>query len=240
MFGITCVIPTSPIPSHPSTAILDETISSIRFHMPEARIIVMADGLRDEQDDLLENYDLYLRRILHRGNERRLGAIRVFNGFQHQVGMMRMILPQIQTELLLWCEHDTPLVTDEPIDWYGCCAAIESGDVNLIRFLHEAHILSEHEHLMLEQIESHGVPLRKTIQFSARPHLASVAFYRKLLERFSPNAKCFLEDAAHSFCQSEPWADWRLSIYNPAGNAKRSLHSDGRAGGPKFDDAQVF
>jgi len=95
--------------------------------------------------------------------------------------------------------------------------------------------------LMHGEIECRGVALTKTTQFSARPHVASVEFYEKLLARFSSNAKCFVEDYAHSVCQTDPWEEWRLSIYTPRGaNMKRSYHTDGRAGSAKFDETQVF
>lgn len=238
MFGITPIVVTSYIPSHPSTAIIEKTLKSLRFHMPTSPIFVMADGIRPEQSATNGAYIAYVNALAQSLD----GLLQIhYDGkFRHQIGMMRKILPLIKTELLLFVEHDCPIVTDEPIDWYGCCAAIESGDVNLIRFLHEAHIIGEHEYLMREQIESHGVPLRKTIQFSARPHLATVEFYHRLLERFSPDAKCFVEDFAYSVCQTDPWENWKLSIYNPENNAKRSLHLDGRAGGEKFDASQKF
>ena len=36
------------------------------------------------------------------------------------------------------------------------------------------------------------------------------------------------------------WEQWRLHIYAPEGNMKRSYHLDGRAGEPKYDTEQVF
>ena len=60
MREITVVIPTSPIPSHPSTAIIDETIASVRKQLPDSRIIVTADGVRAEQVGMANNYFEYL------------------------------------------------------------------------------------------------------------------------------------------------------------------------------------
>jgi hypothetical protein len=201
----------------------------------------MIDGVRPEQRDFADRYYRYMRNLVMEPVFYHRNVLFVpFAEFTHQVGMLRKVLETIKTPLILFCEQDTPLVTDYVLPMKEISEAILSGDVNSIRFLHEAHILEEHEYLMGEKIKSHGVPLTKTIQFSARPHVASVEFYKKLLERFSPDARCFVEDKAHSICQTDPWDEWRLSIFTPNGNMKRSYHTDGRAGAAKFDDKQVF
>jgi hypothetical protein len=65
---------------------------------------------------------------------------------------------------------------------------------------------------------------------------------------FSPKAKCFIEDKMHSVVQSAyindgflGWSQHRLHIYHPKGNnIKRSYNLDGRAGGPKYDETQIW
>lgn len=239
---ITAIVLTSPIPSHPSIAILVETVNSIRHHLPEAPIIVAFDGVRDEQKGMRQNYLGYIRNVADDPNLFKANTKMIpFMDHKHQVGMMRNILPHIETPLILFCEHDTPLVTDYPIQMENIAGAVNSKEVNSVRFLHEAHILPEHAYLMHGQMECRGVTLTKTTQFSARPHVASVEFYKKLLGRFSVDAKCFVEDYAHSVCQTDPWDEWKLSIYTPSeNNIKRSYHTDGRNGGAKYDDKQIF
>lgn len=238
---ITCVVFTSPIPSHPSTAILVETVSSIRFHLPDAQIIIAFDGVRQEQRRMQDKYLHYMRNVaddplFFQPNMKMI----TFADHLHQVGVLRRVLPLVSTPLIMPIEHDTPLVVDYVLPIKGICQAIQSEDVNSVRFLHEAAILPEHEYLTEGKMESHGVPLTRTKQFSARPHIASVEFYQKLLDKFSPHAKCFVEDYAHSVCQTAPWDEWKLSIYTPEGNQKRSYHTDGRSGGEKYDATQVF
>jgi hypothetical protein len=41
------------------------------------------------------------------------------------------------------------------------------------------------------------------------------------------------EDAAQRGFE-EGWRDWRMAIYHPEGDIKRSLHLDGRSGEPKY------
>lgn len=239
---ITVLIPSSPVASHPSTALITETLVSVRYHLSDAQIIVMLDGVRQEQKHMYGKYLQYMRNladnpIFFRPNV----SLIPFTDHEHQVGLLRKTLPRVETPLILFLEHDVPLVTDYVLPMKEITEAILSGDVNSIRFLHESHILDEHRYLMCGEMESHGVPLTKTIQFSARPHVASVEFYKKVLAQFSPEAKSFTEDKMHSVCQCAPWEDWKLALYTPHdSNQKRSYHTDGRAGAKKFDETQVF
>ena len=59
---LTVLIPTSPIPSHPDTAILDETIANIRKYT-DAVIIIMADGVHESLAHRTKDYEAYLTRL---------------------------------------------------------------------------------------------------------------------------------------------------------------------------------
>jgi len=160
----------------------------------------------------------------------------VYLEFLHQAMMMKRTLcrVRVKTPLILYVEHDTPLVTDEPIEWQHCMQAIYGEEYNSVRFMHESHILPEHEYLMCGRAE--GWPLIKTIQYSARPHLASTDWYRRLIAgNFTEDSRTFLEDKLHSVVQCAPWERYRLAIYAPPGNMKRSLHLDGRSVDPKYE-----
>lgn len=238
---VTAVVLTSPVRSNPSTDVITATLDSIRHWFPEAKICLMCDGVREEQKDMRDAYrEFYYQLILknvHRG-------VHFYPYFEHkhQIGLMREFMKVCETPLIFFSEHDTPLVRDEPIPMTGLGRALMNGHFDFVRFLPEAHIHPEHEHLMCGQmfIEDTIIRLRKTIQFSARPHLATKVFYAKALSMFTPCARCFIEDKMHSICQSDPWEEWRMTIYEPEGNAKRSFHLDGRAGASKFDESQVF
>lgn len=226
---ITVVIPVSPIPSHPDTRILDETIASVRHHLPDAPIWLMFDGVRPEQEHLRKAYEEHIHHV-HGDVEYR------FPQHLHQVGMLRQVIDNIDTPLMLFVEQDTPLYTTETIDWQACAALILTGQADVVRFYHESTPPKEHSHLMRERRGS----FQRTTQFSARPHLASTAYYRRILtDHFTPQARTFTEDVMHGVCQSWP-DDHKLWIYAPEGTWLRSYHLDGRAGGPKFDDRLVF
>ena len=77
----------------------------------------------------------------------------VWNGgpHYHQAHMARVALNgYVDTPNILFLEHDTPLVTDEPVDFTACEALIEQRAVDVLRFHHEAGIIPEHEHLMID------------------------------------------------------------------------------------------
>ena len=245
---ITVVIPVSPIPSHPETHILEETLDSIRHHLPQAEIIITFDGVRKEQENRRADYEEHIRRILWK--VRKWGNITpyIFDNHMHQSGMARYLLENdlIDTPLLLYVEQDTPLVTDEPIEWDHLVNKLIVGDSNLIRFHFEGVIPKEHFHLIIGEPED---KLLATAQWSQRPHLASVPFYRRILaDYFSANTNCFIEDLVHGRLYEDfvkhgalGWLQWKVHIYYPnSKNIKRSYTTDGRAGSEKYDDTQIW
>lgn len=245
-YAITVVIPVSPIKSHPSTQVLDETVKSIRHHLKEAEIIITFDGVRPEQESKRGEYETFIQSALFRCNTDWNATPIIFDEHTHQVGMMNAALDIIKTPTVLYVEQDTPLVTDYDIPFAGLFQEIFERKANVIRFHFEAKIPEPHKHLMLGAPENE---LLKTIQWSQRPHLASTEFYRYILKRnFSPDAKCFIEDKIHGVVQDDwqtmglrGWEMWKLWIYHPqGGNIKRSLHLDGREGEPKYDGNQKY
>lgn len=245
---VTAIVPCSPIKSHPDTSIIDETIQSINKNLPGIEIIVTFDGVREEQKDRAKAYEEFKRRFLWKCfNDPTYKNVLplVFNEHSHQVKMAREALRWVRSDVVLYVEQDTPLVTDEKIEWQKCLDFIKDGEANLIRFHFEAHVPEEHRHLMLGQPENGFL---KTYQWSQRPHLISVPYFENILEQnFSEDAICFIEDKMHGVVQNDvlthgmsAWYQHRIWIYHPDGNIKRSYHTDGRAGGEKWDDTQTW
>lgn len=243
---VTVLVPTSPIESHPDTTITAETIATIRHHFPEAEIILMADGVRSEQVDLADRYAEYLRRLLWLCNhEWRNVTPMVFDEHRHQASMARAAIDAVRTPVVCYVEHDAPIVTDEPIEWDELIEAVTSGVADVVRLHHEASVLPDHVHLMLDEEPRFptGAPMLRTIQWSQRPHLASTAYYRHILDaHFSKDARTMIEDVMHSVVQTAHnvdgetgWHRHRLWMYAPPGNMKRSYHLDGRGSASKFD-----
>lgn len=237
---VTVLMPTSAIPSHPSLDVISETVSSIRDRLPGAEILIMADGLPEYLRHRVKDYGEYLRRLMWATNLEWSNVVPfLFERHTHQVGMTRAVLGEVRTPLVLFVEHDTPLVGD--VDWAGCARAVLSGDTNLIRFHHEASVLEPHKHLMVDDVPRmvEGVPLLRTVQWSQRPHLAATGAYRNWLDAgWWSESDGMIEDRMHGVVEND-WLQhrdprrFRLSMYAPSGDMKRSTHLDGRGTDPK-------
>jgi len=237
---ITIILATSILPSHPNTDIIDETIRCIRVHFPTNEIIMQIDGLRKEQFDRRDKYNEYKNRILWKCLHEYKNVLPIiFDKHSHQTTMMRKTIDEIQTSLLLYVEGDAPLTPDQPIDWQKCLDMIEYEKANTIRFHFEAEIPEPHKHLMFGLENG----FMKTAQWSQRPHLSTVKYYRDIILPFS-NEKTFIEDRFHGKVQDDclpydtfsqdGWDTHKLWIYHPEGHIKRSYHLDGREGTRKF------
>ncbi|PIW95029.1 MAG: hypothetical protein COZ85_02145 [Candidatus Moranbacteria bacterium CG_4_8_14_3_um_filter_34_16] len=135
------------------------------------------------------------------------------------------------------------MVSDCDIEWEKLEEVILKGEANVIRFHHEAMILPDHEYLMFDHENKivEGVSMRRTMQWSQRPHLASKVFYQNMLDRYFTGDKTMIEDVVYGrlieACKDGilGWYDWRVWIYTPEGdNIKRSYHIDGRKKDPKY------
>jgi hypothetical protein len=243
---VTIVVATSIIPSHPNTDIIDETIKSIRHHFPSNEIILQIDGLRQERINRKLDYDEYKNRVLWKSMHEWKNVLPIiFKEHSHQTTMMKKTIKLIDTAAMLYVEGDAPLVTDYEIDWQKCLDMLEYKKANTIRFHFEAQIPEPHKHLMFGIEDG----FMKTAQWSQRPHLSTVRYYKDVVLPFS-NEQTFIEDRFHGKIQDDVlpydtfsqdgWDEHKLWIYHPEGNIKRSYHLDGREGTQKFtkdDDA---
>jgi hypothetical protein len=247
--SIAVLIPTSPMPSHPDTSVIEETVQSVldQEDLKGCEIFVMLDGPAPELSHRAEAYEEYRHRVLWLCEHRWPNTLPLyFANHEHQSGMTRHTLGRVQTPHTLFIEHDTPLIGEIP--WAGLVAALETGEAELIRLHHEASIHTEHKYLMLDRHprELAGVPLTRTVQWSQRPHLATSAFYRRICNEFTgQKSRTMIEDVmygiVHTHWREYGFAGWdrfRLWMYTPEGNIKRSGHLDARGDDPK--PANVF
>lgn len=227
---ITVLVPTSPVPANPDYSHLSATIASIRDQLPTAEILLMIDGVRSEQYHLTSSYEEYQRRILWLTNHTWPNVIPIrFDDHMHQAEMTRRTLEFVGTPLVLFVEHDTPLVGD--IEWDVCAAAVMDNQYDVIRFYPEKILQPEHEHLMGER---NGI-FQETVQWSQRPHLAWTDYYRRIThDHFEPGERAMIEDRMHSIAQSDP-DDHLIAIYAPDGDVQRSYHLDARGEEPKWE-----
>lgn len=238
---VTVLIPTSPIPSHPSTSIIDETIRTVQRQHPTAEILIMIDGIRPEQEEYRERYAEYTRQILYASNFVWHNVTPVlFDTHHHQANMTRATLDLVDTPMVLFVEHDTPLVEDRPFQWDEIYGLIEGNIIDVMRFHYSGHVHEDHEYLFDDKIPVNldGVWLRRTRQWSQRPHLASAEYYRRILRHYFPlDNNTMIEDRMHSMAKVHPEVN-RLALYcprDPDGHIVRSYHLDGRGIDPKYE-----
>lgn len=238
MNDVTVLIPVSPIPSHPSSDVLDQTITSIRERLPEAEIIIMFDGIGPTIVHMQARYEQFKREFLQRINVDHSANVTplVFDQHSHQSLMVKKALKFVRTPLLLFAEQDTPLHNDIPFPVLS--EVIKTGYANVIRFHFEAQIHPEHQHLMLDQspIDILGVPFLRSRQWSQRPHLASTAYYRDIAKKYWDDQPRFIEHIMYGIVVDGPYDEHRLHIYAPEGTLVRSLHTDGRRKGADVYD----
>lgn len=226
---VTAIMPTTYMPSNPSTEVIEQTLDSVEAQMPNSEIIVMIDGLKPEMSEHLKDYEESTRRLLHKIKYKYKHAIPMrFDQYGHQSLMTRQALKIITTPLLLFVEHDTPITRE--IDWEGIKEVVKSNYAYQVRLSHEGRILPEHEYLMLDKEAKliHGVPLIRTVQWSQRPHLSPTDFYRRILEKYHDDQPRFIEHVMYGVLLQGDWGEFRTHIYAPFGDIQRSIHLDGK------------
>ena len=245
--GITVLLPTSPVPSNPSTAMIEDTIRRIRAYpdLREAEILIMIDGVRKEQEHRHTDYEEYTRRLLDLCNwhpDFRGCLPIVHDEHLHQGAMTRRTLPLVRTPLIFFCEHD--MWPEGEIDFAGLARALQSHDeIKVIRLFRDAEMHPSHREMLLEDTRSDvdGVPLVRTTQWSQNPHIAKTAFYREIIPRyFGHESRTMIEDVLHGAVVNagrDGWPYWGLWLYAPepfGGNIRRCGFVDGRQDDPKF------
>lgn len=246
--AVTVVIPTSPIPSHPSTAVIEQTVASVRHHLPHADVVITADRPRPELDHRTGDYDEYLRRLFWLANHAWTGVVvTVADDWLHQAGVTARAFDRTYTPLVLFVEHDTPLCVD-PIEWDDLARPLLAGTLDSVRLHYESTVNDAHRHMLVDDAPTRieGAPVWRTWQWSQRPHLARTDRYRVWLDRyFADDARTMIEDTMHGVAahywtteNESGWAKFRQAIYVPQMDTERmarSYHLDGRDGDPKFD-----
>lgn len=236
---ITVVMVTSPTPHHPSTDMIHATLASVITKLPGAEVLIGIDGVREEQENRGPDYWEYARRLCAMTNPVHNICPYVFTTHMHQSGMTKALLAEVRTPFILFMEHDTPLVGE--IDFDACLKMMRVNHLNSLRFMHETEVLEPHRHLFYGE----GDGWLGTIQWSQRPHLARTNWYRQIMDTyFGEKARTMIEDVMHGVVQHgtytarkqvrDAWKTWRMAVYAPEGDMKRSTHLDGRGDDPKY------
>lgn len=237
---VTVCIPTSPIPRHPDTSLIEECIASVRGYFPDAQILLMADGVRPSVKHRAEQYEEYKENLQVRVVPGHLCAYWGFKEHHHQGLMLKRLLWQITTPTVLFVEHDAILRHDPAIRWGTIFKAlIEERTLNMVRFYNWDHApWHEHEYLMRGDYELDGTRFIKTVQFSGWPFISTTEYLKSLLEQhLSNNQKVMLETAFYGPVAAAPWEQNKIAIYAPKWiedgleieKSRMFTHRDGRS-----------
>lgn len=223
---ITTLTPTSAVPSHPDTFIMDGCMEGLQHHFPNAKKLILADGVWDGIAHRKEQYAEYLNRI-----DRKYPNTQVIRFPYHtqQTAMAQYAIQNfLQTKLIFWDEHDAPLRTDREIDWDEILHYLQSGNADLIRLCYfEEGIHPEHEHLTRGR-DGHFV---RTVQFSGWCFLTTVKYFVEKIFTGQTIGKEMLELRMYGLVANAPWEQYKIAQYVPDGPAQRFRHSNGRGHG---------
>ena len=232
---VTVLIPSSAIPSHPDTTILDETIAGVRHHLPQARIVILADGIWSKLEHRRGQYEKYLDIIENRYSN---SVVIRFPQHTQQTAMAQYAIQcsYVQTKLIFWQEQDAPL-NMSPINWDSIAAEVESGNAGLVRFsIWEQGIHEAHEHMARGRYQIGEDTFVRTTQFSGWSFLTTVSFFVNKIFVGQPVGKEMLELRMHNICAAAPWEDYKMCVYIPPFPSNRMRHSNGRGFGVEERD----
>lgn len=228
---VTVLIPTSPIPRHPNTDLIEECLKSIRGYFETARIIIMADGVRKQVESRREQYEEYRRRMSEKVSRFEYGRCEMAYSLEpeQQSGVLLHVLPFVTTPYVLFVEHDAILRHDPQIRWWSIFKALEDQTLNMVRFYNWDHVpWKDHEYLMRGDIEVEGTRFVKTVQFSGWPFVARTDYLRQLMKEHCNVRSFMIETALYGPVLREPWEKNKIAIYAADEQSRMFTHRDGR------------
>lgn len=227
---VTILIPTSPIPRHPDTSLIEECVSRVRNYFPSAKIIIMADGVRSQVEHRREQYTEYKERLSKLWSENKFGntEIRVFAEPSQQAIMAANTLNHyVSTPLIMFVEHDAIFRKDPPIAFSAIFNLLLTDQANLVRFYGWQDIWHEHEYLMRGEINFQSSRFVKTVQYSQWPLVSRSDYHRKILKQyFKPGEQSMIEPKVYYDVANKSWEANKLVIYLDGGLT--FTHRDGR------------
>lgn len=238
---VTVLIPTSPIPRHPATELIEQCVDAIRFYLPTAKILIMCDGVRPSVENRRGQYAEYLKNLAAVVNSGKMGntELKVFTDFSQQAIMTKNVLHHyVHTPLMMFVEHDAILRTEPKIFFELIFDALLDGTFNLVRFYNWNDIWHEHEHLMRGDITRTRTYMNgdvamqdvarfvKTVQYSQWPLISRTDYHKRLLDEVVPGRYTMIEPMVYYRVAGEDWEKNKIGIY--IDGLKTFTHVDGR------------
>ncbi len=213
---VTILIPTSPIPRHPNTALVERCVAAIRHYFPTAHCVLLADGVRPQVEHRRVQYAEYLKRLVNLVNDGKLGntKLSVYANHSQQVIMTRNVLHHhVTTPLILFVEHDAVLRTEPPINFEVIFDLLLRKEANLVRFYNWKDIWHEHSYLMRGEFTHAGQRFVKTVQYSQWPLVSRTDYHQELLKRIPTHQVTMIEPAVYYQVANSQWEDHKILIY---------------------------
>lgn len=214
---VTILIPTSPIPRHPETELLERCVASVRHYFPTAHCILMVDGVRPQVEHRREQYEEYKKRLCELINEGKLGNTKmsVYSNHAQQATMTRNVLHHhVSTPLIMFVEHDAVFRTEPPINFPVIFDLLLRKEANLVRFYNWKDIWVEHEYLMRGEFTHAGQRFVKTVQYSQWPLVSRTDYHQALINKHVPVGQVtMIEPAVYYSVARGAWEDNKILIY---------------------------
>lgn len=236
--SIVFICPTAAIPSHPSSAIIEEVVASVRVFFPTAPFYLCFDGIAEYLRVIPGRATAYAQYYKKCEELCESGVwtnvhLRRFEKRTQQAEMTRQVLNEITQPYFFFIEHDTPLRTEREFHWATMRSVLDDGDANMIRLSYwEEGVHEAHQHLTRGSFYRDGVEFVRTEQYSQWPNMSTCAFYRKMLaDKIPPGTETMIEIYLYGPCAADP-EYFNVVVYCPGEPNQRFHHRNGRNGDP--------
>jgi len=193
---LTVVLATSPVPSHPSTALIDHVLESFSLAgLDKCRLVIVCDGciVQDRARPkrgivtaaVAAAYCEFVQQLQDRyatDKAVRVLALEKHHGFAFAV---KAALSLVQTRFLCVVQHDNAFVRQ--VDLQCALQALEDPRVKYVGLLSSATLdyvglCNSRYGIRISALEINGVPLVPLVYWYDKTHIASVDYYRSLFE----------------------------------------------------------
>lgn len=219
---ITVLLTTSPMPSHPSPWVVGNVHNSIRRHLPNSRILVLADGVTGEEPGTYTEF---------KKNAKELGWELVeFAGKHHQSLMMRDVLlsGMITTPLVIAGDGDWGF-HKRYMDWRGIVATLLDSESQFksIQIRQDNIGVWELAWDVFRDLQSeHGIYLLPTTCFQGPTSISRIDWWQKMA--LSLKVPDFLECDELRAVMYETGGINQMGAYIPPGPIGRIYHLNGQ------------
>lgn len=182
---VTILTATSPVPSHPSTRLIQRAAESLANYAELAgcRHLVICDGCPPQLSHYTEQYQAYKLRLRTQVAAKLFPTSAEILELPHPVGLPGVIIQgceRITTPYVLVFEHDFEVIRS--IDVRGILQTFaQSKAVQHIRLNKRANREAGFDFVLKPDVERRPVPLVRTSAWSANPHFAKMSYYREMV-----------------------------------------------------------